>query len=176
VISQTAEYALRAMICLAADPKRSLTTQQLAAATRVPAGSLSKVLQTLGRSGLVVSQRGLGGGFAAGADPKGISVLDVINAVDPIRRIRSCPLHLNAHGTELCPLHRRLGDAMAVAEKAFAETTLAELLGRPARSRSLCEGNEPRCSSVHGTANGATSRTRPPRKKGRTRHHRAARA
>ncbi len=175
MISQTAEYALRAMICLAADPERSLTTQQIADATRVPAGYLSKVLQTLGRRGLVVSQRGLGGGFAAGADPKGISVLDVINAVDPIRRIRSCPLHVSAHGSELCPLHRRLDGAMAAAEKAFAETTLAELLREPARSRPPYEGNEQISSSVHGTASRATSGARPPRRRGSARRRRAVR-
>ncbi len=175
VISQTAEYALRAMICLAADPKRSFTTQQIADATRVPAGYLSKVLQTLGRGGLVVSQRGLGGGFALGADPKGVSVLDVINAVDPIRRIRSCPLHLKAHGTELCPLHRRLDDAMADAEKAFGVTTLAELLQQSATSRPLCADGRATCRAGDGTHTGETLRTRSSRKRSQKSRRRTAR-
>ena len=60
LISQTAEYALRAVISLARDPSTAQTTRQIAASTHVPAGYLSKVLQALGRAEIVVSQRGLG--------------------------------------------------------------------------------------------------------------------
>ncbi|NUQ01687.1 MAG: Rrf2 family transcriptional regulator, partial [Armatimonadetes bacterium] len=94
MISQTAEYALRAIVCLAAQPEGRLTTPQIAGATRVPAGYLSKVLQLLGRAGLVRSQRGLGGGFVLARPAELISVLDVVNAVDPIQRITGCPLEL----------------------------------------------------------------------------------
>ncbi len=139
MISRTAEYALRAIVCLAQKPDTPLTTQQIAEVTRVPAGYLSKVLQSLGRAELVVSQRGLHGGFTLGADPAGISVLDVINAVDPMERIHKCPLGIESHGKELCPLHRRLDDAMEMVEHAFAETTIAELLAQPTKSPPLCE-------------------------------------
>ena len=45
---------------------------------------------------------------------------------------------LAAHGVRLCPLHRRLDDALALVEKAFASTTLAEVLAEPSRSVPLC--------------------------------------
>jgi len=51
MISRTAEYALRAVIVLGSSPGSPLTTQQIAARTRVPSGYLSKVLQALGRAG-----------------------------------------------------------------------------------------------------------------------------
>lgn len=50
--SQTAEYALRAVVWLASQPERALNTRQISAATQVPAGYLSKVLQALARAGL----------------------------------------------------------------------------------------------------------------------------
>jgi len=59
MFSQIAEYALRAVVRVASHHGRPQTTQQIAAATRVPAGYLSKVMQALGRAGLINSQRGL---------------------------------------------------------------------------------------------------------------------
>jgi DNA-binding IscR family transcriptional regulator len=56
-----------------------------------------------------------------------LSVLDVLNAVDPPRRIRECPLGLAAHAHALCPLHQRLDDAMALIEKSFRSTTIADV-------------------------------------------------
>lgn len=67
-----------------------------------------------------------------------ITVLEVVNAVDPIQRIRTCPLGLAAHGVRLCPLHKRLDNAMATVEAAFEHTTLAEILAEPTRSVPLC--------------------------------------
>src|SRR5947209_1382778 len=130
MISQTAEYALRAIVYLAAQPGEPRTVQQIAEATRVPAGYLSKVMQGLSRAGLVHSQRGLHGGFTLNAPPDRLTVFDVVQAVDPIRRISSCPLGLKGH-VNLCPLHRRLDNAMALDEKALRESTIAELLAEP---------------------------------------------
>jgi len=67
-----------------------------------------------------------------------ITVLEVVNAVEPIQRIRTCPLGLSAHGVRLCPLHRRLDNAMATLEAVFEDTTLAEILAEPTRSVPLC--------------------------------------
>ena len=138
-ISQTAEYALRAVVWLASRPDMNLSTQQIAEVTRVPAGYLSKVLQALARAGLVASQPGRTGGFQLTRPAREISVLDVVNAVDPVQRIRSCPLLLLSHEHELCPLHRRLDQALANVERAFAESTIAELISEPARNVPLCE-------------------------------------
>jgi hypothetical protein len=63
--------------------------------------------------------------------------LDVINAVDPIERIVVCPLGIEGH-TKLCPLHRRLDDAIAMVEKSFSETVVAELVSDP-KKRGLCQ-------------------------------------
>ncbi len=141
LFSQTAEYALRAAVYLADHPGEAQVTQQIAEATRVPQGYLSKVLQAMGRGGLVSAQRGIGGGFVLTRAPAEITVLDVINAVDPVERIRECPLGLKEHGTNLCPLHRKLDDALALIEGAFRGTTLDDVLKAPGRNRPLCEVN-----------------------------------
>lgn len=129
MISQTSEYALRAVIHLAHHRGHARTTQQIAEATKVPSGYLSKVLQSLARGGIVNSQRGLGGGFTLARDEAGITILDVIKTVDsPLARIEVCPLGITSH-TSLCPLHRKLDEAIAWVETSFRSTTIADLIG-----------------------------------------------
>lgn len=139
MFSQTVEYALRAIVYLADKSPDACTTDQIAAATKVPKPYLSKVLQNLGRYEIVRSQRGIGGGVTLVKSPEDLTVLEVVNAVEPIERIATCPLGLKSHGTNLCPLHRRMDDALASVEAAFANTTLAEILSEPTGSPPLCE-------------------------------------
>jgi len=138
MISQTVEYALRAVVQLASAVPDSCTTEQIANVTKVPSAYLSKVLQALRRAGIVKSQRGVGGGVVLAKDPAKLTILEVVNAVDPIQRIRTCPLEIKAHGIRLCPLHKRLDQAMASVEEAFHGTTLAEILAEPSESIPLC--------------------------------------
>ena len=128
MFSQTVEYAMRAMLALASGDGSPMTTRQIAETMRVPQSYLSKVLQALVRGGLVFSTRGLKGGFVLVREPAQISLLEIQNSVNPIQRIHSCPLDLGGHKSELCPLHKRLDQAMASVEEAFASTSLAEIL------------------------------------------------
>jgi Rrf2 family nitric oxide-sensitive transcriptional repressor len=139
MFSQTVEYALRAVVHLADRAPSPQTTDQIAAATRVPKAYLSKVLQGLSRARVVHSKRGLGGGIVLVKSPSELTILEVVDAVEPIRRIRECPLGLKAHGVNLCPLHKRMDNALAMVENAFRQTTLAEVLAEPTQSHPLCE-------------------------------------
>jgi len=134
LISRTSEYALRAVLWLIQEPARSQTTRQIAVGTRTPPDYISKVLQLLAKAGLVRGQRGLGGGFRLAGDPAEVTVMAVINAVDPLERIHTCPLGLKAHGTNLCPLHCGMNDVVGQMEAAFAKTKLADLLHTTAKS------------------------------------------
>lgn len=138
MLSQTNEYALRAVVCLAQDPDRSLTTDALAELTGVPRGYLAKVLQLLRRAGIVVSQRGLHGGFALARAAGDLTVLNVVDAIDPLPRITTCPLGRREHGADLCPLHRTLQQVNRDVERALGATTLAALVHDPFATP-LCE-------------------------------------
>jgi Rrf2 family nitric oxide-sensitive transcriptional repressor len=138
MLSQTAEYALRAIVTLARDETSAKTTQEIAGESQVPLDYLSKVLNTLARSGVVKARRGRGGGFTLATPAAEMTVLDVLNAVDPIRRIRSCPLHLPAHASRMCPLHRKLDDALALVEAAFRTTVISDLCEPATGHPALC--------------------------------------
>ena len=60
--------------------------------------------------------------------PDEITILDIVNAVDPIKRIVGCPLGLESHSKVLCPMHARLDQAMAEVESVLSASTIAELL------------------------------------------------
>ncbi|MFM6262375.1 RrF2 family transcriptional regulator [Planktothrix sp.] len=139
MLSQTVEYALRAATYLATNPEQSRTVEQIAAATHVPVAYLSKVLQQLAREEIVMSRRGTGGGFLLARSPEKLRILQIVQAVDPIQRITTCPLGLAAHGKRLCPLHKRLDNALAEMQRAFAASTLAEVLAEPTKSIPLCD-------------------------------------
>ncbi len=128
MFSNTAEYALRAVVHLAATPEKACATAEIAEATQVSPGYLSKVLQNLGRVGIVSSQRGPTGGFTLLRAPKDITVLEVVNAVDPIQRITKCPLNIPSHAVKLCKLHARLDHAIALVEEALGQSTIAEMI------------------------------------------------
>lgn len=132
MLSQTSEYALRAMLTLAERPGERLTTPQIAALTGAPTGYLSKVLQGLARARLVDSHRGVGGGFKLLRPAGEVSLLEIINAVDPFRSLAECPLRLPAHKGRLCALHRRLKAACDDVQAALAEATLAQLVAENA--------------------------------------------
>ena len=138
MVSQTAEYALRAVVYLADQRGAPRTTAQIAAVTLVPAGYLAKVMQNLSRAGILKSQRGLYGGFTLAYPAEEMSVLQIVNAVDPLRRYPECPLGIPSHGKRLCPLHSKLDEAAQLVENAFAQTSVAELIEVPASRRPLC--------------------------------------
>src|SRR5207248_6309759 len=119
MFTQKVEYALRAVVHLAFESPSARTVEQIATATKVPPAYLAKVIQGLVHAGVLRSQRGIGGGIALVKPPTELSILEVVNAVDPIRRIQQCPLGLAAHGIHLCPLHKRMDSALAMVEDAF---------------------------------------------------------
>ena len=95
-------------------------------------------------------------------------MLEVMQAVAPVGRIEKCPLGIESHHGRLCPLHRRLDDAMESIEKAFAATTIAELLPEQDAYPPLCDGRvgeDGRADSASTTA----GRSRKATKRGRRR-------
>lgn len=132
LISQTSEYALQAVVYLAAFEGQPRTSKQITAATGSPEGYISKVMQTLVRAGLVNSKRGLGGGFTLARDAKDITLLDIIDVVDPIVPLARCPLGRSSSDCrELCALHRRINHSTKLVIESFRETRVSELLHHP---------------------------------------------
>jgi Rrf2 family protein len=126
MFSQTSEYALRAAMYLTEHPEVPASSECISEAMQVPKPYLSKILRDLVVAGLVRSLRGPRGGFGLAKPANTITVLDVINAVDPIQRITRCPLGRPDH-QQLCPLHRQMDVAIQQVECSLRATSLAQL-------------------------------------------------
>ncbi len=127
MLSQTSEYALRAMVYLGTNCDRKITRSEIAAAIQMPADYLTKVLQSLGEANLVQIKRGPGGGYSLAQPATEISTYDIISAVDVLQRVLTCPLG-NIHNGELCKLHTLLDKTMEMAEQSFRNTSIADLI------------------------------------------------
>jgi Rrf2 family nitric oxide-sensitive transcriptional repressor len=138
VLSKTAEYALRAVVCLAGRAGVPASADVLAERTKVPRRYLHRVLQDLAVAKLLRSRPGPGGGYELAVSPERVNILDVITAVSPLERIKACPLGLASH-THLCPLHAELDRAYAATEAAFRGVTLQALLESTSPITPLCE-------------------------------------
>ncbi len=90
-LSKKTDYALLAMRHLAANADRgSASARELAETYNIPAELLAKVLQKLVRGRLLVSQQGIRGGYALARPAAGMSVADVIQAVDGPLMVTAC--------------------------------------------------------------------------------------
>lgn len=88
-ITARADYAIRALAELASRGGESATRTDLAEAQAIPAKFLEAILADLKRAGLVVALRGSGGGYLLAQDAAGITVADIVRAVDgPLAAVR----------------------------------------------------------------------------------------
>lgn len=121
-------------------PKTVRTARELSGEARIPLPTVSKILKALARRGLLVSHRGVGGGFALARPADQISVADVIGALDGPIAITEC---LNADAscshesscsirTNWDRINRVVADALAglkVSEMARPPFALPSLVG-----------------------------------------------
>ena len=96
-LSKKADYALIAVRHLATHPaERSHSAADIAEMYGISAPLLAKILQRLAKHGLVTARHGSGGGYQLARDPKDISALEVVSAVDGPQMITAC---ITSHGT-----------------------------------------------------------------------------
>ncbi len=138
LLPQTAEYALRVVVWLAEHHGLPRPAQQIAHETQIPARYVFRVLRRLAAVGLVTIQRGRKGGYQLARPPEQITMLDVINAVAPLRRIERCPLGLAEHEGQLCALHAALDNAYATLVENLRAVTIGQLLEHKRRCVPLC--------------------------------------
>ncbi|HEX7095029.1 MAG TPA: Rrf2 family transcriptional regulator [Acidimicrobiales bacterium] len=89
-ISAKADYAVRALLVMAADPdNKPIKGETIAKSQGMPVKFVENTLVELRRTGLVASQRGMAGGFKLGKPANRITVADVVRAVDgPLAEVR----------------------------------------------------------------------------------------
>lgn len=131
MLTRTGGYAIHAALAIAEMGKGGVPVRAaaVAEALQIPANYLAKILQALARDGVLVSERGRGGGFRLARDPSEISLLDVVAGFDDLGQERQCLLGKGrCSDAGSCPAHKEWKEASAPAFRFFQTRTLADLM------------------------------------------------
>ena len=132
-LTRGGEYAVRAMTYLAQFPEGHVASlHDIGQAQDIPASVLAKILQSLVRSGLAVSQRGARGGFALARPAADITMRDVIEAVDGPIALNQCVLWPeDCARSGDCQVHKAWQRAQAQLMDVLDSVTLRTLAPQP---------------------------------------------
>ncbi len=135
-ISKLTDYAIVLMTLFANSPAQGTrTARDLASASRLPLPTVSKILKSLCRAGLLASQRGASGGYGLSRPASGISLAHVVEAIEgPLALTECCAVNLKACDVEEgCPMRSQWQVINRAVYKALDELTLDQLT-RPLES------------------------------------------
>jgi FeS assembly SUF system regulator len=100
-MSKLTDYGIVLLTHLARDGAPSMqTAQELAAASKVPLPTVSKILKELCRGGIVVSHRGRRGGYSLSRPAASISVAQIVEALEGPLGLTECANHAGACSLE----------------------------------------------------------------------------
>jgi Rrf2 family protein len=132
-ISAKVDYAIRAMVELAASPPGTVKVERISTEQRIPRNFLENILLDLRHAELVASRRGVEGGYRLARPAEEISIADVIRAVEgplaSVRGVRPDELEYLGPATSLRDTWIELRAAI---RGVLEETTLADLVRRSA--------------------------------------------
>src|SRR6202165_2407382 len=107
IYSRSSEYAIRALVHLAALPSGEFAmAKNIAAETDIPSHFLAKILQDLARDGFLKSSKGPGGGFRLSLPAEDLSMWRIVEAVDGAGRYDRCiGGNLECNDRAACGMH-----------------------------------------------------------------------
>ncbi|HWT88412.1 MAG TPA: Rrf2 family transcriptional regulator [Candidatus Angelobacter sp.] len=149
-VTAKGEYATRAVLHLAMQHPGVVTIHEIAARNRIPAKYLEQILLELRRAGLIVSRRGVHGGYKLTRHPSEVSIGDVLRVADHRITDSSCGQCDLERGypcadPDGCGLKQVWSDVHLAVEKILFETTFADVCARshctslPRSDSRLCE-------------------------------------
>ncbi len=129
-ITRQADYAIRAVLYLARlGPNQRAATSTVAQEQRIPPSFLAKIISQLSIAGLLHTSRGARGGVSLARDPKEISLLDVVEAIDgPILLNECVGENGNCTFDSDCPLQSIWSDAQVHLVKSLKEAKFDRLV------------------------------------------------
>ena len=89
-ISKISDYAVVVLVDIALQGEQCVSASAISKSTRLPEPTVSKVLKLLAKSGIVLSTRGIHGGYSLARAPEDISVEKIITAIDGPVSIIAC--------------------------------------------------------------------------------------
>jgi len=128
VPTRRTDYAIRSLIYLAQRDGGRVNAAEIGAEMDVPLPILHQVLAEMQRANLVTSQSGPRGGYQLARDPTGLTLLEILEAVEGPVKGGECALSGGpCHWEDLCAVHAAWSEAREGFAAALASHTLAEV-------------------------------------------------
>lgn len=111
-ITRAGDYALRALSYIVkADPEKTYMRSELSEICGIPDSFLGKILQSLAKSGIMVSERGKKGGFKLSKPANEITLYDIISSIEGNVMVNECLLDQEfCDNSSSCKIHSVLGN------------------------------------------------------------------
>ena len=136
IFSKKCEYGIQAVLYLAAREKGTLVSaKEISKVLKIPREFVSKILQSLRESGLILSSKGKSGGFTLAKDPSRVKLLDVVAAIDGLDMFDNCVLGFpECTPTHPCPVHDTWGTLRTQAYDMLNSETIDKLKEKTLRA------------------------------------------
>jgi Rrf2 family protein len=131
LVTRETDYAVRTVLYLARNGSRLASVTEIAHAMHIPKSFLAKLLQRLVRSHLLMSSRGVNGGFQLAQKPSEITLLSIMEAVQGPAGINVCAIDSRrCRMSATCAVHPVWVEIRKEVEKRLKRETIAKLIGR----------------------------------------------
>jgi FeS assembly SUF system regulator len=129
-LGKLTDYGLVLMTCITASEGAQRTARDLAAESKLPFSTVSKLLKELLQSGLLISHRGIKGGYMLAKQPHAISVIDIISAIEGPMALTECSTDVSGMcNLELsCPIKSNQRIINQAVRGVLEKITLADLV------------------------------------------------
>ena len=132
-LNRLTDYAVVVMSQMALRGSETRSAQQISEDTGVPLPTVSKLLNLLGHAKLVTSQRGASGGYSLSAEPEGITVAQIIQAMEGPIALTACVDGAadSCDAESFCPMRGNWNKVNGAIREALTSVTLADMMAFP---------------------------------------------
>ena len=142
-LSRFADYAVVILAELARTDGVRLAASDLATRVKLPDPTVAKILKSLTRGGLLSSTRGVNGGYGLTRTAQGITVADIITAMEGPISLTDCADNNSCVLEGHCAMHGRWGKVNVAVRTALEGVTLVDLMQRPIMQTQIQTKNPP---------------------------------
>ncbi len=129
ILSRLADYAVIIATHLAETAPAQLNAMHLAADTRLPPATVSKVLKLLARAGIVTASRGAAGGYRLARPARTVSIAQIVGAIDGAPAMTQCEGAAHpCDRVQFCPTRPHWGRINQAVEAALDDVKLDEMI------------------------------------------------
>ena len=136
MMNQATGYDATALGYVAAAGGKPVLVKDIAEGTDIPSAYLAKIVNSLARKGLLVTQRGIGGGVLLARKPTDITLFDLAKALDDPSILTTCMLGTAECSDERsCPAHKFWSDCRSRYIEYLRKMTVADIAAFDLRRR-----------------------------------------